>query len=146
MYTLDNTADTKLTHQMERIIALHFDTDVTDYVEGAVVALDPSTSKLVDIATGVYPIGFITSNANARYKEGGATVHTNFAAVVKGKADGAIAVADLLEATSWDEVNGYTAYKVAAAGKYACAFALTAVSDTEVVKVGILRSPVSVPV
>lgn len=142
MYTLDNTPDTKLTHQMERIIALHFDSDVTDYKEGAIVALDPSTSKVIDITTGTYPLGYVSSTNNARYKEGGLVVNTPFTAVCKGKSDGAVTAGALLEATSWDEVNGYTAYKVAVADKYAVAYALEAKADGEIVKVGILRTPI----
>lgn len=85
------------------------------------------------------PFGTLSCGCNAA--NGDVTVHTQFVSVVRGKADGAVAIGDDLAVSGsvTEDGNVLSKYKKAVAGNTMVAVALSGGADTTDVWVGVKR-------
>lgn len=88
------------------------------------------------------PLGIVVSGSRKANEE--VTVQTEFNAVIRGKADGAITTGQELSCTGIDAANEkLTEYRTAQSGDYISAIALADAADGADVEVGVLR--ISIP-
>lgn len=142
MTTLEYTGATRVTHQLERVIALQFDNDdaVTLPMDiGAPVKLLANGKVDYCAAAADVPVGHLVVGKN-RYKEGGVTVQTNFSAVTLAQASATVTPGQLLSVSG--RVAPDTTYAPAAAGALAVAICLSDGEAGDTITVGLLRSPV----
>lgn len=135
MNTLGQTTKVVVTREESYSLNISFVSDAI-LPKGSLVRL--LSTGHVSAATNADAFGIVTVGCKAVGEK--VTVQTQFNTELVGKADGAVAIGDLLTTTGYDATAELSKYKVAATTNLIVAVALSAGADTEEVVVGVLRA------
>lgn len=110
--------------------------------KGVMVKLKTDGTVTPTTAITDNPIGKIDAGNKAEGANTPVTVATKFLAIIRGTADGAIAIGDQVYGSGVDNTNEQGKFKTTvASGANVAGVALSAGADTETVTIGIYRTP-----
>lgn len=109
--------------------------------KGTIVKLNATGGVTPTTAGTDVPIGKVDVGTADGATSGDCTVSTKFTAIVRGTADGALAIGDVVYGSGVDATNKQGKFKKAVATNLGIGVVLVAAADTATATIGIYRSP-----